>query len=74
MEFEIGFNRGDNEDGLIALGAAIKQVGKDYGFFIEIKDFAELEAFEKKVEKLFGFKYSLIIGFDHPTIFLDEEA
>lgn len=74
MEFQIDFNRGDNEDGLIALGATIKQVGEDYGYFISIKDFAELEAFEKKVEKLFGFKYSLIIGFDHPTIFLDEEA
>ena len=74
MEFQIDFNRGDNEDGLISLGATIKQVGEDYGFFIEIKDFAELEAFEKEVEKLFGFKYSLIIGFNHPTIFLDEEA
>ena len=74
MEFEIGFNRSNNEDGLIALGATIKEVGDDYGFFIEIKDFAELEAFEKKVEKLFDFKYSLIIGFDHPTIYLDEEA
>lgn len=74
MEFQIDFNRGDNDKMLEQLGATIKQVGEDYGFFIEIKDFAELEAFEKKVEKLFGFKYSLIIGFDHPTIFLDEEA
>ena len=51
MEFQIDFNRGDNEDGLIALGATIKQIGDNYGFFIEIKDFAELEAFELEISE-----------------------
>ena len=39
MEFQIDFNRGDNEDGLIALGATIKQVGEDYRVFYRDKRF-----------------------------------
>ena len=73
MEFQIDFNRGDNDKALEQLGAVEKsQDGEWFGYFIEIEDFAQLEEFERKVNKLFDYKYSLIIGFDRPTIFLDD--
>ena len=73
MEFQIDFNRGDNDKALEQLGAVEKsQDGEWFEYFIEIEDFAQLEEFERKVNKLFDYKYSLIIGFDRPTIFLDD--
>ena len=72
MEFQIDFNRGDNDKALEQLGAVRKSKdGLWFGYFIEIEDFAQLEEFERKVNKLFDHKYSLIIGFDRPTIYLD---
>ena len=73
MEFQIDFNRGDNDKALEQLGAVEKsQDGEWLGYFVEIEDFAQLEEFERKVNKLFDYKYSLIIGFDRPTIYLDD--
>ena len=73
MEFQIDFNRGDNDKALEQLGAVEKsQDGEWFGYFIEIEDFAQWEEFERKVNKLFDYKYSLIIGFDRPTIYLDD--
>ena len=74
MEFQIDFNRGDNDKMLEKLGAVHKK-SQDYeslGYFIEIEDFAQLEEFEKKVNKLLDYKYSLIIGFNPATIYLDD--
>ena len=73
MEFYINFNRGDNDKLLEELGAVHKS--QDYeslGYFIEIEDFAKLAEFEKKVNKLLDYKYSLIIGFNPATIYLDD--
>ena len=73
MEFYINFNRGDNDKLLKELGAVEKsQYGEWFGYFIEIEDFAQLAEFEKKVNKLLDYKYSLIIGFDPATIYLDD--
>ena len=73
MEFYINFNRGDNDKMLEQLGAVEKsQDGEWFGYFIEIEDFAQLEEFEKKVNKLLDYKYSLIIGFNPTTIYLDD--
>ena len=73
MEFQIDFNRGDNDKMLEKLGAVEKsQDGEWFGYFIEIEDFAQLAEFEKKVNKLLDYKYSLIIGFDPATIYLDD--
>ena len=73
MEFQIDFNRGGNDKLLEKLGAVRKsQNGESLGYFIEIEDFAQLEEFEKKVNKLLDYKYSLIIGFNPATIYLDD--
>ena len=73
MKFYIDFNREVNDKALEELGAVEEsQDGEWFGYFIEIEDFAQLEEFERKVNKLFDYKYSLIIGFDRPTIFLDD--
>ena len=73
MEFYINFNRGDNDKMLEQLGAVEKsQDGEWFGYFIEIEDFAQLEEFENKVERIVGDNYSLIIGFDPATIYLDD--
>ena len=73
MEFQIDFNRGDNDKMLEELGAVEKsQDGEWFGYFIEIEDFAQLEEFEDKVERIVGGNYSLIIGFNPATIYLDD--
>ena len=73
MEFYINFNRGDNDKLLKELGAVEKsQYGEWFGYFIEIEDFAQLEEFEDKVERIVGGNYSLIIGFNPATIYLDD--
>ena len=73
MEFYINFNRGDNDKLLEELGAVEKsQYHESLGYFIEIEDFAQLEEFEKKVNQLLDYKYSLIIGFNPATIYLDD--
>ena len=73
MEFYINFNRGDNDKMLEELGAVEKsQDGEWFGYFIEIEDFAQLAEFEKKVNQLLDYKYSLIIGFNPATIYLDD--
>ena len=73
MEFYINFNRGDNDKMLEELGAVEKsQDHESLGYFIEIEDFAQLEEFEKKVNQLLDYKYSLIIGFNPATIYLDD--
>ena len=73
MEFQIDFNRGDNDKMLEQLGAVHKsQDHESLGYFIEIEDFAQLAEFEKKVNKLLDYKYSLIIGFNPATIYLDD--
>ena len=73
MEFQIDFNRGDNDKMLEKLGAVHKksQDHESLGYFIEIEDFAQLEEFEDKVERIVGGNYSLIIGFNPATIYLD---
>ena len=73
MEFYINFNRGDNDKLLEELGAVEKsQDGEWFGYFIEIEDFAQLEEFEDKVERIVGGNCSLIIGFNPATIYLDD--
>ena len=73
MEFYISFNRCDDDKMLEELGAVEKsQDGEWFGYFIEIEDFAQLEKKEKKVNKLLDYKYSLIIGFNPATIYLDD--
>ena len=73
MEFQIDFNRGDNDKMLEQLGAVEKsQDGEWFGYFIDIEDFAQLEEFEKKVHELHDYKYSLIVGFNPATIYLDD--
>ena len=73
MEFQIDFNRGDNDKILEELGAVEKYKNDDwFGYFIEIEDFAQLEEFEDKVERIVGGNYSLIIGFNPATIYLDD--
>ena len=73
MEFYISFNRCDDDKMLEELGAVEKsQDGEWFGYFIEIEDFAQLEEKKKKVNKLLDYKYSLIIGFNPATIYLDD--
>jgi hypothetical protein len=74
MEFYINFNRGDNDKLLEKLGAVHKksQDHESLGYFIEIEDFAQLAEFEDEVERIIGDNYSLIIGFNPATIYLDD--
>ena len=73
MEFQIDFNRGDNDKLLEELGAVHKsQDHESLGYFIEIEDFAQLAEFEDEVERIVGGNYSLIIGFNPATIYLDD--
>jgi len=83
MKFEIDFNRETHDDVLQELGAKQVPDVEYHALEIEIKDFEELEQLENKVNKImhnrtsdkkFRDYYSIIIGFDPPTIYLDKEV
>lgn len=69
MKFELNFNiEKGKEDILTQLSTSY-----DEGyFFVELADFDAMKEFENKVFQLTGEYYSLIVGFDAPTIFLDK--
>jgi len=83
MKFEIDFNRETHDDVLKELGAKQVPDVEYHALEIEIKDFEELAQLEDKVNEIMNAKnpnrkfdeyYSIIIGFDPPTIYLDKEV
>ena len=75
MKFEICYNDTKNKDVtfLKQLGATPATID-EYSFYeIEIKDFEDFAAFEKKIESIFDYKYYMIISFDPPCIYLQKE-
>jgi hypothetical protein len=79
MKFEIDFNRHDavskEERELILkeLGANMNPEGDSYPT-IEVEDFEKLKWIEDEVFRLTGEYYALVVGFDSPTIFLDNNV
>jgi len=77
MTFEIGFNRQDRNDTkefYEFIGAKLVDRGEDTAYMIDTPTFEGLEKLLAKInQRCFGndFGYSIIMGFDHPTIFLD---
>lgn len=72
MEFEINFNKTQNDEFLIDKLGAYYLKGDEYpGLFIEIKDFKGLEGLLDIVNNEFKDYYSAIISYDPPTIYLD---
>ena len=75
MEFEINFNRKNDDKFLINKLGAYYLKNEDYpGLFIKIKDFEHLKELLEKVDKHFNSYYSAIISWDPPTIYLDENT
>lgn len=80
MRFIVDFNIEGDDKFLEDLGC-IKQE-EHYGnyhndyYFLDINKLEELEILHEKLwslSKIYGKQYSMIVGFDHPTIFLDED-
>lgn len=84
MQFEIGFNKfndkKDTNEFYKHIGATQPMIEDDYpGWFIDIKDFEELEEITKKINLYLtdgenDFEYALIISFDPSTIYLDKDV
>ena len=78
MTFEIGFNRGDKNDKIgfyEFIGAKLVDRGEDTAYMIDIPTFEDLEKLLVKINQhYFGndYEYSIVMGFDHPTIYLDK--
>ncbi len=74
MTFEIEFNKREweNNDVLAKLGANLEVGGASYPT-IEINSLEDLQRIEREVYKLTGEYFSLVVGFDSPTIFLDKD-
>ena len=75
MEFQLDFNRENGDALLQEFGATLHiKNGEDYGYFIELKDFKEMEELEETIYDITGIRYSLIVGFDPATIYLDKDV
>ncbi len=72
MLFEIDFNREDRDEDLEKIGAF--KPSPDDWYHLEVENFEALQALEKKVYEVTGEYYSLIVGFDNPTIYLDKNV
>jgi hypothetical protein len=72
MVFAIDFNRHSDDKMLEELGAKLINE-EDYSYYeIELKDFLEMKELEKKIYNITKVYYSLIVGFDPATIYLDK--
>lgn len=79
MEFELDFNRENDDEVIKLLGAKLVPTNLDkYPPFevykITLNSFEELEELLEKVEKIKGEYYSAVVAFDPPTIFLDKDV
>ena len=82
MKFEIGFNRLDENDVnsfYEFIGAKyIDNIDPDYEYYeIEIATFEDLETLMNNINlkyKVNKFSYSPVIGFDKPSILLDDKV
>lgn len=85
MKFEIGFNKFNDPKDTIEfykhIGATQPFIEEHdyYEWFIEIKNFKQLEKLSKKINLYLtdnknDFEYSLIISFDPNVIYLDKDV
>lgn len=79
MNFDLDFNRENDDKTIELLGAKLVPTGADKyppfeNYMIELNTFEELESLLKKVEKIKGEYYSAVVSFDPPTIFLDKDV
>jgi hypothetical protein len=76
MEIEINYNVPDlgTETQLLEIGATKRWYDddSDYYFAVDLNTMEELEALSQRIENVFGIHYDMIVGFDHPTIFIDK--
>jgi hypothetical protein len=68
MEFQIDFNRETRDDILEKI--AYEREGY---YYVDLPDFKAMEELENRIKDVTGEYYSLIVGFDNPTIFLDKD-
>ena len=74
MEWNIDFNKENNDKYLKTLGAEYKDNsdGECIGMFITLKSFKDFEQLQLKIEKDLGIQYSLIVDFLGKNIYIDE--
>jgi hypothetical protein len=77
MKFEIAFNKHDigTDKDLEKIGAVLEEFEIGRGevesyYTIELETFEDLEKLENRIHDTLGY-FAIIIGFDHPTIFID---
>jgi hypothetical protein len=74
MRFQIDFNRHSDDKMLEELGAKFINE-EEYSYYeIELKNFSEMKELEKKIYNIIKVYYSLIVGFDPNTIYLDKDV
>lgn len=73
MIFQIGYNKEGlgTEEQLKELGAKLGDNPEFYYFELEVRDFDALRILEIKIDKMFDYKLSMVVGFDPATIYLD---
>lgn len=76
MKFEINFNKENDDETLMLIGAKEESTNSTKyppfeRYVIDLNSFEELETLLAKVSKIKKDEYSAIINFDNPTIFLD---
>lgn len=81
MIFEIEFNKDYPDTSRAEKNRILKELGADlYGIYkggfpvIEVNTLEDMAKIEKRVHELTGEYYSLVVGFDSPTIFLDKDV
>lgn len=71
MEFQIDFNR-ETRDDILEKIAHYRE--PDGYYYVDLPDFKAMEELENKIKDVTGEYYSLIVGFDNPTIFIDKDV
>lgn len=74
MKFSIDFNRHSDDKAIESLGAELVEYDEHYQYEVEIKDLEALRDLEKLIESKLGIKWSMIVGFDSNTIYLDDDV
>lgn len=75
MEWNIDFNRENNDKYLKTLGAKYKDNsdGECIGMFITLNSFEDFEQLQLRIEKNLGIHYSLIVDFAGKNIYIDKD-
>lgn len=74
MKFELDFNRENDDEFILHLGARWEDYGEYKRMVIDLDNFEDLEKLLDQVKVLRGEFYSAVVDFDPPTIYLDKDV